>query len=256
MVRSQSTSGSFGRRVRVLLRPAHPPWHGGVRWDDLRRGRRHSRRPGWCAPADSLRGPRRFGDHLVDGLVGLDRLVRGLGVVRLGPRNCGRGGRPEGDGSGQRSRNGAAAVKVADRVIARVTEGTMPPGNAREKVPAAKLEIIRKWGSWQDWLHDTAVITGPDRKYVLVALTKHPKGDEYLVDLAPMWKRVFTLGFFVRPWQTMKYVQHPEIGRFDADNFDHTGLGFIGGKILAPQPPLTLEQLKAIVKEHGYELLV
>ncbi|HYI10890.1 MAG TPA: serine hydrolase [Thermoanaerobaculia bacterium] len=47
-----------------------------------------------------------------------------------------------------------------------------------------EVSIIRKWGSWQEWLHDTAVVTGPDRKYVLVALTKHPKGDEYLVDLA------------------------------------------------------------------------
>jgi hypothetical protein len=28
------------------------------------------------------------------------------------------------------------------------------------------------------------VITGPDRHYILVALTKHPKGDDYLVDLA------------------------------------------------------------------------
>jgi beta-lactamase class A len=46
------------------------------------------------------------------------------------------------------------------------------------------VSIIRKWGSWEEWLHDSAVITGPNRKYVLVALTKHPKGDEYLVDLA------------------------------------------------------------------------
>jgi hypothetical protein len=46
------------------------------------------------------------------------------------------------------------------------------------------------------------------------------EGYEYLVDLAPMWKRLFSLGFFVRPWQTIKYEQHPEIGRFDADNFD------------------------------------
>lgn len=46
------------------------------------------------------------------------------------------------------------------------------------------LQIIRKWGSWEDWLHDTAVITGPGREYVLVALTRHPRGDEYLCDLA------------------------------------------------------------------------
>ena len=46
------------------------------------------------------------------------------------------------------------------------------------------LQIIRKWGSWEDWLHDTAIITGPGRKYILVALTHHPRGDEYLVELA------------------------------------------------------------------------
>jgi beta-lactamase class A len=46
------------------------------------------------------------------------------------------------------------------------------------------LDIIRKWGSWENWLHDSAVITGPGRHYVLVALTEHPKGDEYLVELA------------------------------------------------------------------------
>jgi beta-lactamase class A len=46
------------------------------------------------------------------------------------------------------------------------------------------VQIIRKWGTWQDWRHDTAVVIGPGRHYILVALTHHPKGDEYLVDLA------------------------------------------------------------------------
>jgi beta-lactamase class A len=46
------------------------------------------------------------------------------------------------------------------------------------------VEIIRKWGSWENWLHDTAIITGPNRHYILVGLTEHPKGDDYLVDLA------------------------------------------------------------------------
>jgi beta-lactamase class A len=45
------------------------------------------------------------------------------------------------------------------------------------------VQIIRKWGTWEDWFHDTADVTGPGRHYVLVAMTKHPKGDEYLVDL-------------------------------------------------------------------------
>jgi beta-lactamase class A len=46
------------------------------------------------------------------------------------------------------------------------------------------VQILRKWGTWEDWLHDSAVITGPGRRYILVALTHHPRGDEYLVDLA------------------------------------------------------------------------
>ncbi len=46
------------------------------------------------------------------------------------------------------------------------------------------VQVIRKWGSWQDWLHDSAVITGPGRHYILVAMTHHPNGDQYLADLA------------------------------------------------------------------------
>ena len=46
------------------------------------------------------------------------------------------------------------------------------------------VQILRKWGSWKNWLHDSAVISGPRRHYILVALTNHEKGDEYLVDLA------------------------------------------------------------------------
>ncbi|MEA2736210.1 MAG: beta-lactamase class [Humisphaera sp.] len=46
------------------------------------------------------------------------------------------------------------------------------------------VEILRKWGTWEDWRHDSALITGPHRRYILVALTRHPKGDDYLVELA------------------------------------------------------------------------
>ncbi|MDB6122578.1 MAG: hypothetical protein JWQ71_1571 [Pedosphaera sp.] len=45
------------------------------------------------------------------------------------------------------------------------------------------VQIIRKWGTWEDWYHDTADVTGPGRHYVVATMTKHPKGDEYLVDL-------------------------------------------------------------------------
>ncbi|MDB6174983.1 MAG: hypothetical protein JWL59_4294 [Chthoniobacteraceae bacterium] len=48
----------------------------------------------------------------------------------------------------------------------------------------ADLRIHRKWGTWEDWRHDTAAIAGPGRHYILVALTHHPRGDEYLEQLA------------------------------------------------------------------------
>lgn len=47
------------------------------------------------------------------------------------------------------------------------------------------VQIIRKAGWWEDWWHDTAVVTGGGRHYIVVALTQHKKGDEYLEALAP-----------------------------------------------------------------------
>lgn len=46
------------------------------------------------------------------------------------------------------------------------------------------VEILRKSGSWEEWLHDTAIVAGPGRHYILVALTRHPRSDDYLAGLA------------------------------------------------------------------------
>ena len=46
------------------------------------------------------------------------------------------------------------------------------------------VSVRRKWGSWEDWLHDSAVVIGPGRHYVLASLTHHPHGDDYLEQLA------------------------------------------------------------------------
>src|ERR1041385_7683126 len=46
------------------------------------------------------------------------------------------------------------------------------------------LTILRKSGTWEDWLHDSAIIEGPNRRYVLVGLTHHPNGAAYLEELA------------------------------------------------------------------------
>jgi beta-lactamase class A len=62
----------------------------------------------------------------------------------------------------------------------------IPPDNIKfvKALNGRNVQILRKSGSWENWLHDTAIITGPGRHYILVALTQHPKGDKYLVDLA------------------------------------------------------------------------
>jgi beta-lactamase class A len=46
------------------------------------------------------------------------------------------------------------------------------------------VALRRKWGSWEDWNHDSAVVTGPGRHYILVGLTRHACGDQYLEELA------------------------------------------------------------------------
>jgi beta-lactamase class A len=56
------------------------------------------------------------------------------------------------------------------------------------------LTLLRKWGSYEDYLHDSAIIEGAGRRYVLVALTHHPHGDDYLVDLARAVDDVMTTG--------------------------------------------------------------
>jgi len=46
------------------------------------------------------------------------------------------------------------------------------------------------------------------------------EGHEYLYEAGPTWARFFTLGSFIRPWQTIDYDEHPEIGRFEGDEFE------------------------------------
>jgi hypothetical protein len=45
------------------------------------------------------------------------------------------------------------------------------------------------------------------------------EGHEYLYEGAPTWKRFVTLGLFLSPWQTVRYEEHPEVGRFEGREF-------------------------------------
>ena len=46
------------------------------------------------------------------------------------------------------------------------------------------------------------------------------EGYEKLVDLGALFKRLFTFGLYMKPWQTLDFEKHPEIGRFEAEEFD------------------------------------
>ncbi len=49
---------------------------------------------------------------------------------------------------------------------------------------------------------------------------EHDEGWEYLYEGDLTAKRLVRLGFFFRPWQTVRYVEHPAIGRFEGTTFD------------------------------------
>ena len=46
------------------------------------------------------------------------------------------------------------------------------------------VQVLRKSGWWENWFHDTAIVTGGERHYIIVAMTHHPRGEEYLVEFA------------------------------------------------------------------------
>jgi hypothetical protein len=46
------------------------------------------------------------------------------------------------------------------------------------------------------------------------------EGWEYLVERGSSWRRAFSLGFALSPWQTADYDQLPAIGRFEGEAFD------------------------------------
>jgi hypothetical protein len=46
------------------------------------------------------------------------------------------------------------------------------------------------------------------------------EGHEYLYEGDLVWKRLISFGFYLQPWQTAPYVEHPEIGRIETNAFD------------------------------------
>jgi len=51
---------------------------------------------------------------------------------------------------------------------------------------------------------------------------EYDEGWEYLMEGGLAMKRLVTLGFFLQPWQTVRYTENPAIGRFEGKEFDPT----------------------------------
>ena len=49
---------------------------------------------------------------------------------------------------------------------------------------------------------------------------EYAEGWEFLFEAELTLKHLYTLGFFIQPWQTVPYVEHPAIGRFEGSEFD------------------------------------
>ncbi len=76
------------------------------------------------------------------------------------------------------------AASATMRQIFEAPELAHDPNKFLKGLAGRGLDVIRKSGSWENWLHDAAVVSGNGRHYILVALTRHPQGDDYLADLA------------------------------------------------------------------------
>ena len=46
------------------------------------------------------------------------------------------------------------------------------------------------------------------------------QGHEYLYEGDATWRRLVTAGLYLKPWQTKRFYEHPEIGRIEAEGFD------------------------------------
>jgi hypothetical protein len=49
---------------------------------------------------------------------------------------------------------------------------------------------------------------------------EYDEGWEHLYEGGLVWKRLFSLGLYVSPWQTADYVENPAVGRFEGKSFD------------------------------------
>jgi hypothetical protein len=139
-----------------------------------------------------------------------------------------------------------AARAVAGRPIGGFRYYGTRPDDPNDVVPhehRRELRALKVFGAWTNLVDMKAgntldtVVTENGRSVVRHYLQdvgstfgtgangprEYDEGWELLYDRGPARKRLATLGFFVEPWQTVKYVENPAIGRFESSEFDPLG---------------------------------
>src|SRR6185503_15911588 len=67
------------------------------------------------------------------------------------------------------------------------------------------------------YMFDFGSILGSGTKFV----QRHRAGNEYIIEWAPGWLTLATLGGYIRPWMRIPYPEvPPAVGRLEGDRFD------------------------------------
>jgi hypothetical protein len=147
------------------------------------------------------------------------------------------------DRSPDGSYRAVAARAVPGRVLGGFRYHGTRPDDPNDVVPhehRRELRALKVFGAWTNLVDmkagntlDTLVTAngkGIVRHYLQDvgstfgsgALGPHDydEGWEHLFEGDLVWKRLVTLGFYLRPWQTIQYVDNQAVGRFEGDGFE------------------------------------
>jgi hypothetical protein len=136
-----------------------------------------------------------------------------------------------------------AARKLAGRPLGGFRYYGTRPDDPNDIVPhehRRELRALKVFGAWTNLVDMKAgntldvLVEHQGRKVVrhylqdvgstfgtgAVAPREYDEGWEHLYEGDLVWKRLLSLGFFIRPWQTVDYEETPAIGRFEGEEFD------------------------------------
>ena len=136
-----------------------------------------------------------------------------------------------------------AALKLPGRAVGGFRYYGTRPDDPNDVVPhehRRELRALKVFGAWTNLVDMKAgntldmVVTEDGRSRVRHYLQdvgstfgtganaprEYDEGWEHLYEGDLAWKRMVSLGFFMRPWQTVHYEDQPAIGRFEGAEFD------------------------------------